>query len=84
MKRINLIVHIVLAVIIIGSITSSASNASAVIYFDDIDNQSISQGLGTFEFRFRLLKDISKDPHNHPLILATAADASESYKIEII
>jgi hypothetical protein len=80
MKR-KLFARIILAMAIISSI---AFSASAKIYFDDIDNQTITQGLGTFEFQFRLLKDISKDPHNHPLILATAGDATESYKIEII
>ena len=52
--------------------------------FNDITTQSISPKLGTIEFRVKLLKDISADPHNHVLLLGVSSDSAETYKIEII
>jgi hypothetical protein len=58
--------------------------AWATTSFNDITAQSISSGRGTIEFRVKLVKDISADPHNHVLLLAVSADRTETYKIEII
>ncbi len=51
--------------------------------FHDL-NVKVPSGTGSFEFRLEMLKDISKDPHNHVLLLGVSADASEEYKLEII
>lgn len=52
--------------------------------FHDIHDQSIPSGSGSIEFRLQMLKDISKDPHNHVLLLGVSSDSSEEYKMEII
>jgi hypothetical protein len=52
--------------------------------FDDLQDQSISSHSGTFEFRVKLLKDISQDPHNHVLMLGVSRDSAESFEIQII
>lgn len=52
--------------------------------FDDIYNQEIHSGFGTLEFRVKLLRDVSSDPHNHVLLLAVSSDLKEFYKVEII
>jgi hypothetical protein len=60
------------------------SLAWSISNFNDIDDQKINSGFGTIEFRVKLLKDISKDPHNHVLLLAVSSDLKEFYKVEIV
>ena len=52
--------------------------------YHDLQDQSISSGSGTFEFRVKLLKNISQDPHNHVLLLGVSSDIAESFEIQII
>lgn len=61
-----------------------STGAWAISNFLDIDTQPISSGLGTIEFRVKLLKDISTDAHNHVLLLAVSSDGAEFYKVEIV
>jgi hypothetical protein len=51
--------------------------------FDDITD-NFHSGAGTIEFRIKLLKDISRDPHNHALLLGNSYEKTECLEIEII
>jgi len=73
-----------LAIICFISFFPWVTRVGATTGFQDIDSQSIHSGLGTIEFRVKLLKDISTDPHNHVLLLAVSSDLKEFYKVEIV
>ncbi|MDD5772621.1 MAG: hypothetical protein PHX78_04050 [bacterium] len=75
---------LIFTIIICLMIFSPPVTVNGAAMFRDIDSQSIHGGLGTIEFRVKLLRDISTDPHNHVLVLGVSSDASERYEVEII
>ncbi len=64
-------------------LTAPAAGFTKTSRFHDL-NVKVPPGVGSMEFQLEMLKDISKDPHNHVLLLGVSSDASEEYKMEII
>lgn len=84
MSRKNILCFVVFIAVIAAFVFFLPLFAWSASNFDDINNQKINSGLGTLEFRVKLLKDISTDPHNHVLLLAVSSDLKEFYKVEIV
>jgi len=53
-------------------------------HYHDLQKRSLTSNSGSFEFRVKMLKDVSQDPHNHVLMLGDSSDGMESFEIQII
>ena len=84
MIRKNVLVFLMLIAVTAASIAFYTSFAWSTSSFDDSCNQKINAGLGTIEFRVKMLKDVSKDPHDHCFLLAVSSDTKEFYRIIIV
>jgi hypothetical protein len=74
----------VMLLLFFGAVFFSLNTCEAGSQFVDIDAQRIHSGRGAISFRVKLVKDISRDPHNHVLMCGNSWERSECFEIEII